>query len=149
MIRTLSALVLAASVAFSGVAEAATKDEIKEQKTHVKELSKELKTLKKLTAKWEKGREKGKDTAKLDDELKMMAKDELKWLRKKGQPTKQKEMEEGETEENPWMARFRDACVGVRDGGKTVEMKGHLEQMQNSMQTRLDRQTKKLEKMEG
>lgn len=149
MFRLLMALTLGGTIVLAPAAEAATKQEIKDQKSEVKRLSKDLKKFQKLVAKWEKGREKGKDTASLDTELTELAKRELAWLRRGGMPTRESKMEEGQAEKNPWMTKMRDAAVGVRDAKNTVDKKKALDTLEETMQTRLDRNRRRLEKMEG
>lgn len=149
MFRLLMALTLGGSLAIAPVAEAATKAEIKAQKATVKGLAKDLKSFQKLVAKWEKARESGKDTEVMDLELTEIAKAELAWLRNGGMPTEESKMEEGQAEKNPWMTKMRDAAVGVRDEKNTVDKLKALETLEETMQTRLDRNRRRLDKMEG
>lgn len=148
--RTLRfALALVAGLATASVAvmpveaEAASKTEIKGQKSTVKAAKKDLKTFQKLRAKWEKATSKGKDTSAIEADIRAAVKRHLGMLRKNGIPSK--------PSENPetWGERFRNALVAVRDAKREKRMRNQMKLVEGFLAKRVERQEKKLDKMGG
>lgn len=126
-------------------AEAATKDEIKEQKAQVKMLAKELKTFDKNKSKWMKATDKGKDTAKMDAAMIEIASRNLGWLR----GTHNIKKDTAETDDNKWHVAFRDVCLDIKHNNDKDVRKKQIEKMSQMLDTRLQRHEKKLDKMGG
>lgn len=131
------ALVVGAAVP----ADAATKDEIKEQKSTNKMLAKELKSYEKNVAAFTKAAAAGKDTGKANTAIIEITKRNLGWLRNAKNVDDKTEL----TDDNEWYIEFRDTLKAVKHGeGDRAAAMNKLAAM---LKTRLERHEKKLAKM--
>lgn len=134
----------------------AASPEAKEQKGKVKDSKGDLKELDKVIKKYGKAVDKGKETGELDETVMTIVKRELKELRQMGIKTNAEEPEpttDGihtlapEPSEHPWLEKFRDQLVAVRDAKNPKPRLKQLNELRGFFATRLERQEKKLDKM--
>jgi hypothetical protein len=127
-------------------AEAASKEEIKNAKAHVKDVSKQLKTFRKLKKKWNKATDKGKDTSSIEADIHAIVKSELNDLRRQGVSSKADRSEEGTDQ---WVERYRNTLVAVKNAKAEGRWKNQMDELEKMIETRAMRAEKYLARMEG
>lgn len=147
LMRILIALALGSTLtlAVATPVEAATKEEIKAQKTYNKTMAKEIKTYDKAVAKYTKAKAKGKSTAKAEETLVYVCSRNLGWLRNNHSITKESQ----ENANNKWHVAFRDVLLEVKEGKDDASRAKAMDKLSQMLKTRLERHEKKLEQMGG
>lgn len=156
MFRSL-VLALGLALAAPTVSEAAS-PAAKEQKLVVKDAKKDLKNLDKIIKGYSKAVDKGKDTAKVDEMASEMLKLELRELRRMGvqinvpdekprHPRDTRPPPPKEESDNPWLEKFRDQLLAVREAKNPKPRLKQLQELRPMFATRLERAERRYEKL--